>query len=422
MVQLLARERVEAEARRFGVVERQRKVDIFALVWTLVLGFQVGAKRTLEGLRQAYEARVGETIVRSAFYTRLTSKLAQMLRSLALESVEKLGPAVRLTDGHLAGFRELLAIDSMVIRLHKLLAQPYPACRTNHTQAAAKLHVVMRVLDGSPSKVKLTSERTNDRTPWRRVESWVKGCLLLFDLGYYSFHMFYRIDEHGGFFLSRLKGNGNPLIVASNRRWRGQSIEVVGKRLKDVLPHIQREVLDVQVEVSFQRRSYRGKSTRSTKTFRLVAVRNDETGAYHCYLTNVPADRLPAEQVTATYALRWQVELLFKALSSHGHLRQLPTSKQEVTECLIWASVLAATASQALYRAVRRSVDQSRHMPPLRWAVTFSRHAADLLTLIIAPDPVNGRRLFSVLVHDAPDPNITRQDRSVAPVPVLTDA
>ena len=42
---------IRRRADEFGVVRRKRKIEIAALVWTLVLGFQVGADRTIEGLR-----------------------------------------------------------------------------------------------------------------------------------------------------------------------------------------------------------------------------------------------------------------------------------------------------------------------------------------------------------------------------------
>jgi len=41
---LLPREKTEQEAQRLGVVVRRRIVDIHALVWTLVLGFQTGSR------------------------------------------------------------------------------------------------------------------------------------------------------------------------------------------------------------------------------------------------------------------------------------------------------------------------------------------------------------------------------------------
>jgi len=419
LTRVLSREKVESEARRIGAVKRQRSVDIFALVWTLVLGFQDGATRSIAALRQAYGLRTGVHLAPSAFYARLSAPLAKLMRTLVLDALSALEVGFTLPAGALAGFHDLLAIDATVLRLHDLLADTYGACRTNHTRAAAKLHMVMSVVSGSPHSVKLTAERVRDTTPWRRVGKWVRGSLLLFDLGYYSFHLFDRIDANGGFFLSRAKSNANPRIVAVNRKWRGRSVDVVGKKLRDVLPMLQRGVLDVMVEVSFLKRTYKGKRRTRRRTFRLVAVRNEETGRYHCYFTNVPADRLAAEEIRTTYALRWQVELLFKAMKTHGNLAHLPSRKKHIVEILIRASVLATIASQALYREVRRRVAASRHMPLLRWAAIFARRAPELLRLIIEDPDADCSRLMAALVHEAPDPNIKRGKRSLKPVPVL---
>ena len=194
-------------------------------------------------------------------------------------------------------------------------------------------------------------------------------------------------------------------------------MQLVGRKLQDVLSSLRRSIVDVQVEVSFKARVYRGVRATRTRTFRLVAVRNDETGLYHCYLTNIPPERLSAEEISETYALRWQVELLFKAMSTHGHLKQLPSRKRAVVECLVWASVLAATASQALYRAVRRRVQADRHMPMLRWAALFGRNAADILGLLLRPDAEGEQGLMSHLAREAADPNRNRRRRSLHQVP-----
>jgi len=90
---------------------------------------------------------------------------------------------------------------------------------------------------------------------------WLKDHNLLIDLGYFKYLFFDRIARYGGYFVSRLKVNANPMIVGINRKWRGNSIDVVGKKLRDILPLLKREVLDVEVEVKFKRRKYRGKQS-----------------------------------------------------------------------------------------------------------------------------------------------------------------
>ena len=113
------------------------------------------------------------------------------------------------------------------------------------------------------------------------------------------------------------------------------------------------------------------------------------------------------------YALRWQVELLFKALKSHGRLEQLPSSNQAIAEAWIWASVLAIAASQALYRLIREAVSADRWVPLLRWAAVFARTVADLLRLLLHPDASEAERLLSLLVRKATDPNVNRKKRAL---------
>ena len=344
----------------------------------------------------------------------MNAQLAKLLRKLALEALDKLGATAAAPRGYLTGFRELLAIDATVLRLHKLLAKSYAGSRTNHSAAAAKVHVVMNVIDGSPRQVRVSDGRTGDTSPWRRLGRWVEGCLLLVDLGYYSFQLFDRIGQNGGFFLSRMKSNANQEIIADNRHTGGRGINVVGKRIQDVLPLLKRGILDVDVELRFKRRTYRGGQSTGTCRVRLVAVYDEKAGRYHGYFTNLPPDRLAAEDVRYTYALRWQVEILFKAMKQHGHLDHLPSGKKAVVDCLIWASVLALIVSQALFRLVRQAVPKARYVPLLRWATLFGRVAEDLLRLVLGKD---GRAqdlgLWKLLLREAPDPNLCRPSRGL---------
>ena len=55
LTNLLPKEKIEQEAQRLGAVVRRRIVDIHALVWTLVLGFQTSSHRSIAALYWAYQ-------------------------------------------------------------------------------------------------------------------------------------------------------------------------------------------------------------------------------------------------------------------------------------------------------------------------------------------------------------------------------
>ncbi|MEF8800861.1 MAG: hypothetical protein V5A56_07485 [Halolamina sp.] len=56
--------------------------------------------------------------------------------------------------------------------------------------------------------------------------------------------------------MSRLKKSANPLNTAAPRTLRGNSIEIEGKQVINVVGDLHRQYIDVDVVVSFKRREY----------------------------------------------------------------------------------------------------------------------------------------------------------------------
>ncbi|MDD5309061.1 MAG: IS4 family transposase [Deltaproteobacteria bacterium] len=398
-------------ARETGAVVRRRKVAANTLFWTVVLGFGLGRIRTIAGLRRSYEKATGQTIEESSFYNRLSEGFARMLRAaitLAFDTLPGVGHAL---EGPLAAFRDLVVTDSTVMRLRDLLEGPFPACRTNHTQAALKMHTVLSVNGAGDNSIRITAERRHDG-PVFRVGRWVRGRLLLFDLGYFRYQLFACITRNEGFFLSRLKRSANPFIVSVNRAHRGRTIDLVGKHLNDVLGDLARDVLDVMVEVSFTRRAYGGRRSRGSQTLRVVGVRDPETKRYHLYVTNVAPEKLAAEDIRRVYAARWEVELLFRELKSQYRIEDLPSGKRAVVESLVYAAVLTLIASRRLLAEVRRKLGRlADRVPKQRWAAIFAAIAQDLLVLMARPPRetrLHARLVSEMVLHEAIDPNASR--------------
>ena len=126
-----------------GMAKRRRKVEPVALFWTIVLGFGSGRERTLAGLRRSFQKSTGARLVPSAFYDRFTPELARFFRLVVEELLNGIQTARGQLQGALASFRDVVLTDSTLVRLHDMLEKRFPACRTNHTRASAKLHVVI---------------------------------------------------------------------------------------------------------------------------------------------------------------------------------------------------------------------------------------------------------------------------------------
>lgn len=399
---------LRSQALELGAMQRRRKIDIVSLVWSLILCFGVGKDRTLAGLRRGFCKGTGKTLAPSAFYDRFTPALAKLMKTVLLRALPLATPARGVMQGALKSFQDVLITDSTVVRLHDLLKAKWPATRTNHTLAALKAHVILSVTGKGPKSIKVTSERVHDG-PVLRAGKWVKGRLLLFDLGYYRFQLFARIGACGGFFLTRLKDGAKVRITKVHQRWRGRSIALVGKSLKDVLSRLKRETLDVEVELTFRRREYRGRRRQDKLRCRLVGIRNAETGRYHLYLTNVPKETLSAEEVGKVYGARWAIEILFRELKSQYRMEAMPSRKSHVVETLLYAAFLSLLVSRSLHEAIRRRWRAvADRCPSERWATLFHSVAEDLLGVLLYPAEVADRvtdRIVPMLKREMLDPN-----------------
>jgi putative transposase len=398
--------RLKATAREEGFVRRGRKVDPVAFFWTLVLGFGAGPGKSLASLRRCYEAHTGVALVPSAFYDRFTPALARWLWRVLVEVLHKAqGPALALR-GRLAPFVDLLAVDGTVVRLHDLLEKAYPACRTNHTKAAAKLTVVMSVVGKGAHSVQLSPERRHD-SKLLRVGAWVKDRLLVFDLGYYGYRLFETIGRHGGYFVTRLKTNANPTLVRVLGGTKADQA-LAGGPLQDVLARLRRPVLDAVVRVRYANK--RGRQVHAE--FRLVALRDDERKTYRLYITNVPPERLSAEDIAKIYALRWEIEILFRQLKTQFRLDQMPSANPHVVHALLYATLLTLAVSRAFLAALRncRAAPAGR-TPHERFAAVFATLAQALLALLLAGRRRAKRRerdLLFIMLQEAVDPNLAR--------------
>ncbi|HJH29515.1 MAG TPA: hypothetical protein C5S51_07475, partial [Methanosarcinaceae archaeon] len=89
--------------------------------------------------------------------------------------------------------------------------------------AGVKFGLLISAISDGPKRIGLFAESTNELKTLR-IGPWIKNRILLIDLGFYKYQLFARIDENGGYFVSRLKGNADPLIVSVNRTCKGRSV------------------------------------------------------------------------------------------------------------------------------------------------------------------------------------------------------
>jgi len=410
MSSVFTQEEVNSLSRRYGFIKRSRKISAWAFVLTLVLGFSSERKRSISSLRRAYSSLTGTAVVPSTFYDRFSASLVRLLKELVKRALLAHREPSETLKGMWEDFADVVMMDATVFRLHDLLRPVFKGSGRGSLKAAAKLHVVMSAVGTGPRSVLITGETTHESRKLV-VGPWVANRLLLFDLGYFRYGLFDRITHHGGYFISRVKKSSNPRIVKLHTPVRGRAIDVVGKRLLEVLPTLKRQILDVEVELEFSRRPRNGHRSQGRRQVRLVAVHNEDAGDYHLYFTNIGGQALTPRQIAMSYSCRWSIELLFREMKQHYRLSEMTSSNRHVVEALLYAAILTLVVSRTLWQALRKRFLQAKmYSTPERWATLLQSLAPEIAELMLHPRGQRNRfrRRLKMVIQEAPDVHLNR--------------
>lgn len=417
---LINKKLIDSLVKESDLVQRQRKIKIPELIWALILSSSHQANRSIAGVARSYSEVTDESIARSSIYSRLNKGFAKLLKLLTLSLIQKTPVGEEhsaqdqreLVQSLKTRFQGVYAVDSCSNKLRGKLKGQLPGVST---PASLKLHCFLNVLSGRLVKVKKSKGRTADLKACQ-LGGWIKDSLLIGDLGYFSYNHFHRIEQHGGQFVSRTKSNINPKIVHNHRsKTRGNSIDVEGMKLKEALKKIKRDVLDVDVEVTFKRRVYRGKRSSVTRRFRVIAIYNAAEKCYHRYVTSLSADQLSAEEITSIYALRWQIEIFFKALRQHHSFGEFPSGSKEIVDSFFWASILSYLVSHECRELVSRELPSYSSTPMMRWSQHFCSYFRDFIRSSLNPKAKYMRYVadwaYRSLLNFIRDPNAKNRQR-----------
>lgn len=410
---LFSKEWTKNAAKVSGLIKRERKIEAFVMLTVLVFSFGVHLPRNLANMKRKFEKASKKQLVDSSWYERFTPELVEFLRLCVTHAIEQLAQEQnKVLSEKLAKFKDVLIQDSTIIRLHKSLAKKFPAARSRTVAAGVKVSMLVSAVANSPKSIGIFAERTNELKTLR-IGPWIKDRILLIDLGFFKHQLFARIKDNGGYFVSRLKASSDPLIVEVHNVCRGNNIDVKGKYISEILSKLKRQILDVEVEISFKRRKYNGKEKLDTERFRLVAIFNEEEEKYHVYLTNILNEDLDPEDVAKLYGVRWDIELIFKELKSRYDLDVINTKNPQIIEAYIWISILTLLISRRIYNIVRKYSPKDKFVryTQLRWSTIFTENASDQLTLILRHYGVERafETVMNVYQSQALDPHVNRE-------------
>jgi len=203
-----------------------------------------------------------------------------------------------------------------------------------------ELHVTWDILQSTPEAIQLAPDHITEYAYLPAASSLV-DCLFIGDRGYFKLAYFDQIEEHGGHYLVRGKTSFNPDVIAGFNKNGKPLKRFTGKTLKQLKKSIRRsQIVDMDV-------------SKKGKNYRVIASWPKDKSEPTYWVTNLDRDQFDAKSVIQLYRLRWQIELLFKEWKSWNNLKKFNTSKKEIMEGLIWASLL----SMLIKRSIAFSVE-----------------------------------------------------------------
>ncbi len=343
-----------AAARQFGAVERERKMDVPALVEAAVLGMS-GLPGTQTTIFANYLQLTGEAVAPSAFYDRFTEPFANLMADVsrrAMAAVRAVAPDDH--DGQelaalLEHFGDVQAADS-TCQLLKRFAEHWSPSTSPERPASFKLHAIMSLKDALPVEQHISPQRDHD-SPQLADDQIAPGTLFLADLGYVDHARLIRLKKRLVHVLMRLKSDQNPRI---RRVYVGKGAKVAcrGKTLNEALEtgllDFDRGQLDIDVVIAAK---LDGELVE--EVFRVVGLAREGAGDDWYYLTTVPREILTVQEVSLAYTLRWDIELLWKHLKTGVGMSAIRAWRQPAVFALVHAKLTAVALARLLEIAAK---------------------------------------------------------------------
>jgi hypothetical protein len=266
----------------------------------------------------------------------------------------------------LTQFEAVNVFDSTGISLPGCLAKLFPGSGGNASPAALKIQLVVDFLTGTFSAIDVTDGIHPDQTYANFLAPIAKNSLNLFDLGYVTLKRLKGIMDTGAYFVCRfLHGTG--------------MYDEDGKKidLLHLLRHEERHTFELWLhlgattrvfcrlccfrvpdEVANRRRQNAWKA--AAKKGRQPSQESLALMGWTLLLTNTTESMIPLKLVALLYALRWQIERIFKQWKSQAKLHQISGVKHERVLVELYAKLIGLVLFQFLVMPLRsKDIDLS---------------------------------------------------------------
>ena len=235
---------------------------------------------------------------------RIFADFAQVLITEARELYAKDTAVADLTQ-------TIYALDSTTI---DLCLELFPWAKFRRSKAAVKLHTLIDLRGSIPTFIHITDGKVHDVNALD-VLTPEPGAYYIMDRGYQDLERFHRLHLAGSFFVTR------PKTTLLLRRIKSQPVEkTTGVRSDWIV-----KAVGVKTTMAYPER------------LRRIRFHDVETKKTLVFITNDFV--LPAHIIAALYKARWQVELFFKWVKQHLHIKSFFGTSENAVKTQIWIAM-----------------------------------------------------------------------------------
>jgi len=258
---------------------------------------------------------ISSTVSKSTLSYANMTRNPEIFREMALKMVKiarnlRVGRCKEL-DEYIDG--DVYAFDSTTI---SLCLRRFPWLKLHHEKAGIKLHTLFDVKTDIPtffiySEASLHDSRVMDKIPF------VAGSYYVFDRGYMATAMLYKIHNAHSFFVVREKNHMRFKLVED--RIADATLGVLSDQI----------ILLTGPKTKFQ----------YPEKIRRVTYQDAESGDIFIFYTN--SLDVSADLIALLYRYRWRVELFFKWMKQHLHIKEFFGHNENAIQIQIYTAISA---------------------------------------------------------------------------------
>jgi len=380
-LQKLLQENVEEINGWSGFSQRKTKLNAAAFAQVTILGWLEKPSASLNELVQSGK-RMGLRVSEQGLQARLNERAVLLLAGIFKASLDRLRVAQGMEHAILKRFSAVQILDSTQVRLPLWLSGEFYHKQRGYS--GMKMHLVFDVLRGHLDAMDMTSAEVPDQACDLPVRMAQADSLWLFDLGYFAQDTLQTLAQRQAYFVCRLQSQTAVYTPAGERFKLAAFLNTCPDNSVDmdvllgVKAHLGVRLVARRVSSQIAQQRRRAAHAKAKKEGYTCSQEYLRLLGWECLLTTLTDLSLPT--LFALYALRWQIELLFKAAKSQFHLAQLGHFKPSRLFCQLYARLIGLVMALTLTADLRFQHGFELSFPKAVHLIQFTVH--DLLRAI----------------------------------------